>query len=133
MKKIFGFSMMCLMALTMLAFVSCDKDEKKESDKDKMARIQKECVGVWEGKIGEEFVSVAFGPNNELGNSKGLSTRITEWNTYQGKVFFIFDDYDGYSTSLVIDVDGDNMTLQGNSDFIKTNFPEKLTRAQGAK
>ena len=133
MRRLLLFFMMCLMALTMLAFVSCDKDEKKESDKDKMARIQKECVGVWEGKIGEEFVSVAFGPNNELGNSKGLSTRITEWNTYQGKVFFIFDDYDGYSTSLVIDVDGDNMTLQGNSDFIKANFPEKLTRAQGAK
>ncbi len=133
MKKIFGFGMMCLMALTMMAFVSCDKDEKKESDKDKMARIQKECVGVWEGYIGEEFVSVAFGPNNELGNSKGLSTKITEWNTYNGKVFFIFNDNEDYSNSLVIDVDGDNMTLKGDSQFIKANFPEKLTKAQGVK
>ena len=59
-------------------------------------------------------------------SSKGINVNIKEWKGALGSVWAVLDDT--MQSNLIVSITGNTMTLGGDSTFILSNFPSKLTK-----
>ena len=128
MKKIIAIAA-SLCALLLIS--SCNKPA--DANAAAVESVKKAAVGSWSGELnplgmGEpETVTVTF-TETKVSTTTNFTANITAWKGGVDKVWAELDDES--KSSLIVSIQGDKMTLGGNSTAIIMNFPKSLTKVK---
>ena len=122
MKKL--FVIIAIIAAAAVCAISCNKQDPTV-DPD-IAKVQSGCVGNWKGTIGDKEITVTFSADGKITTTGNFSATITKWYKKNGSVCVDLDN--DSAKSMMIAVNGVNMTITSNSADINAAIPSSLKK-----
>lgn len=125
MKKL--FFILAVIAAATVTVVSCKKQEDPA-----ITKIKNDCVGTWQGTIGDKTIDVTFTSAGKIScTPNNFSASITKWYMKGNNVCIDLDN--DSSMSVIINVVGVNMTLSTNNAILSQNLPGTLINKKALK
>lgn len=120
MKKL--FAIVAVIAAAAVCVISCNKQPEDPA----ITSVKNGCVGDWKGTVGGNEVIVTFTAAGKITTTGNFSATITNWYMKNGSVCVDLDN--SSAKSMMIAVNGVNMTITSNSAEINAALPGSLTK-----